>query len=87
MQVLFNNYWESLPSDLSTCFLSSLSCVYAWICHGARGVIRGQFVEVTSILSLCGSWGSNTNYQTWWQVSFHTEPSLRPRYCESLING
>lgn len=42
--------------------------------HNAPVDVGGKRVGVSS-LSPCGSWGSNSGSQAWWQASLPTEPA------------
>lgn len=36
--------------------------------HGSHMKVRGQLAGLCSLLSLYGSWGSNSDNQAWWQA-------------------
>ena len=57
---------------------------HAHACHRTRVDVRGQRSRVSSLL-FCGSWGSNSAFQAWKQVSFTTKPSHQPQALD-LIN-
>lgn len=48
------------------------------ICHGMCMEIRGQLVEIGSLLSPCGSDGLNSDHQAWSQTPLPPEPSCHP---------
>lgn len=76
--------WMVLKTYLSIC-VCVYKCVYVCICtnasvHGMHVEARGQLVGVSSLLSSCGFWGSNSGCQAWKKIPLLPYQSCRPLY-------
>lgn len=54
------------------------------VCHGTHVEIRGQSVEMASLLQPCGTWGSDSGLQSQWQGPLPAEPFRCPN-CPILL--
>lgn len=72
-----------LKKNYFYCFDPLISyCLWGSVYHEICVEVKGQAIRVSSFVLPCGSWGPNTDLQTWQQVLLLTEPSRRPNLGE-----